>query len=111
MPFIQNYALPFTFDLLGPNLQRANQAGMFLPLGHNRHHTALFDLPFSIGQPPSRRGQPGGHQSRTREHEPDRATIDLHRGESGRIGVHELEVRDWRAVLRLVEERFVVDAV
>lgn len=111
MPFIQNNTLSFTLNLLRANLQRPNETGMLLPLSHNSHHTPLFHLLVSVGQPAPRRSQPGCHQRRTGEHEPDRATIDLYRGQSSGISVHELEVRDRRAVLGLVEEGFIVDAV
>lgn len=104
MPIIHNNSLPLLLHLLRPNLQTPHKTSILLPLRHNRNNLPFLQRLLLLGQPAPRRSQSGRHQRRAREHEADRAAVDLDRRERGGIRVDELEVRDWRAVLRLVEE-------
>ena len=104
MPIIHNNPLPLILHLLRPNLQTPHQTRILLPLRQNSNNLPLLQRLLFLRQPTPGRGQSGRHQRRAREHEADRAAVDLDTGEGGGVGVDELQVRDWGAVLRLVEE-------
>lgn len=104
MPIIHNNPLPHLLHLLRPNLQPPHQTRILLPLRQNRNHLPPFQRLLLLGQPAARRGQSGRHKRRAREHEADRAAVDLDAGEGGGVCVDEFEVWNWGAVLGLVEE-------
>lgn len=111
MSFVHDHALLLLLHLLRAHLQRSHEADLLFPLGPDGHDLARFQRVFLVRQPPSRGRQAGRHQRRTGQDEADGASVNAESGKGVREGVEESEVGDQRAIVRLEEERVVVDCV
>ena len=104
MPLVHHNTLTLALDLLGTDLQRANQTDFFLPLGLNGDNLTRFNGVFGVRETTTGRGEAGSHKCRTGENKANSTAVDLDGWEGSREGVDEAKVWDWRAIKGLKKQ-------